>query len=112
MFYFLKINSSTTPNDPFLTDAERMMNEEQFICETQTSSELNKMLIDGLKQFKVKYEEHLNDMKSNREQLTLSKIYDLINWVDEVPVVKIQVDAIRDYQQHFVEKNQHDIYLS
>jgi hypothetical protein len=103
----MKISTQTSSDDPFLTGIERMINEEQFICNTQkTSNEANALLIDGLKQFKTKYQEYLNTIKSDKNNLTLSNIYDLIESVNRIPMVKIQLNAIREYQQRLVDNNQ------
>jgi hypothetical protein len=71
-----------------------MINEEQFICDRQTSTDSNEILIEKLKKLRTKYAEHLNTMKSDNEDLTLSNIYHLIKSVDKIPMVKIQLDAI------------------
>jgi hypothetical protein len=98
--------TQTLQGDPFLTDIDRMISEEQFICESQPSSDANKRLIDQLKQFKMKYEEHLNTMKLGREVWTLSKIYDLIKLLKEITTVRIQLDAITQYQQRLVKNKE------
>ncbi len=103
-------NSSIPKHVPFLTGADRMISEEQFICERQPSSDANKTLINGLKQFKTKYEEHLNTVKSDREKLTLSNTYDLIKSINKIPMVKIQLDAISQYHQRLVENNQRVVH--
>jgi hypothetical protein len=92
--YFLTNNSSSIREDPFLHGLDRMINEEQFICDRQTSTDSNEILIEKLKKLRTKYAEHLNTMKSDNEDLTLSNIYHLIKSVDKIPMVKIQLDAI------------------
>ena len=84
-----------------------MIREEEIICEKQQSTDINRRLIKGLNQLKTRYEEHLHTITSNREDLSLSKIYDLIESVSDKSMVKIQLDAIRKHQQLLVEKNEH-----
>ena len=98
--------TQTLQEDPFLTDVDRMISEEQFICESQPSSDANKRLIDQLKQFKTKYEEHLNTMKQGSDMWTLSKIYDLIKLLKEILSVRIQLDVISQYQQRLVKNKE------
>jgi hypothetical protein len=110
--YFLMNNSSSIQEDPFLNGLDRMVNEEQLICDRQTSTDLNKVLFERLKQLRTKYAEHLNTMKSDNEDLTLSNIYHLIKSADKIPMVKIQLDAIRDYHELLVENNQRVVRLN
>ena len=98
-------------DDPFLAGIDRMNNEEQFICNAQTPNTANILLIDGLKQFKTKYTEHLNTIKSNRKDLTLSNIYNLIKSVQEISMVEIQLNAITGYQQLMVDNNQRAVHV-
>ena len=84
----------------------RMINEEKFICQTQTSIDGNKLLIDGMEQFKRKYEGYQNTLRTNKEELPLSRIYGLIKAVNEIHMVEIQLDAIRNYQQVLIENKQ------
>jgi hypothetical protein len=104
--------SQTLPDDPFLTGIDRMIEEEQFICHTQTSNNANGLLIDGLKQFKTKYQEHLNTIKLDKNNPILSNIYDLIESMNRIHMVKIQLNAIREYQQHLVDNNQRAVRVN
>jgi histone H3/H4 len=52
----------------------------------------------------------MNTIKSTREDLTLSNIYELIKSVNAIPMVRIQVDAIKKYQQLLVENNQRVVH--
>ena len=105
---FLTKTCKHPTDDPCLTGLERMINEEKFICNTQTPNELNKKLLKKLEHRKRSYEEHLNEINTSREDLTLLSIYDLIKLVHQIPMVKIQLHAIRKYQECLLESNQRD----
>jgi hypothetical protein len=100
----MKKNGLTTEEDLFASSMMRMLAEEKFICETQTLNDGNKLLIDGMEQFKRKYEGYQNTLRTSREELTLSGMYDLIRAVNEIPMLETQLNAIINYQQALVEK--------
>ena len=95
-----------SPNDPFLDEVDRMILEEQSICDTQTPSRVNNQLIDGLNRFKTDYQNQLETIKANRENLSLTSVYDLLDSLERISMVKIQLDAIHLHREHFVDRNQ------
>ena len=109
--YFLT-KTSTSQEDLFLSDINRIIDEENLIVETQNSNSLNKRLFNGLKQLKTKYEECLDTIKSSRDDLNLPKIYDLIKSTDEMSMIKIQLNAIKKYQRIFLKNNEYQVHIN
>jgi len=101
-------------SDPFLTGIKRMINEEMFICEIQEqkSNDLNQELIIELERIRKYYERKANVSESDRQNLTLPNIYDLIKSMNEIPTVNVQLDAIRKYHQHLLESNQRIVHVN
>ena len=99
--------SSIATGDQFLRDINRMVRQEKLICDTQISNELNREILHELERFRTKYEENLNKVKSSKNDLSLSDIYTLMKNVAEIPTIAIQLDAIKKYQQLFIENNQY-----
>ena len=104
--YLLTNVLRTSPNDPFLDGIDRMIREERSICNTQTPNHTNNQLIDVLNRFKTNYQNQLETIKANRENLPLTSVYDLFDSLERISMVKTQMDAIRVYQEHFVDSNQ------
>ena len=109
--HFLMKNWSIERNDPFLFGINRMIDEEEFLCQTEASHELNRRLINQLKKLKSHYEEELNIVSLNKATRSLPQIYELMQCVNEVPMVKVQFDAIKKYRQTLVKSNQYDVRI-
>jgi uncharacterized protein YfkK (UPF0435 family) len=104
--------SHSAQDDAFLTGINRMINEEENICEAQKSDNLNQALVKGLEQLKTKYEEHLKAIKPDKENIDLSDIYKLIKAVNEIPMVTVQLVAIRKYHQKLLKSNEHIVHVN
>ncbi|CAF4448275.1 unnamed protein product [Rotaria sp. Silwood2] len=109
--YFLMKTSSNSKENPFLSDINRIIHEEKYICRTQTMNDLNRQLLNRLEELKIKYEEYLHTIKSSSDDLTLSGIYNLIKSTYKISMIKIQLNAINKYQQTLVLNNQHEVFI-
>lgn len=83
--------------DPFLHGMNRMINQEDFIYQTDKSRDLNIALVERLKRVKSIYEEKVNTRASNEYTQSLKTIYHLLKLVNEIPLVKVQLEAIISY---------------
>jgi ribosomal protein S20 len=99
-------------DDPFLLSFLRMIKEEESICERQNQSNFNQQLRVELKTIIKDYVGFLRATDSDQTIATLSKIYDLIMQVNEIPMIKEQINAVKKYQHRFLTSNEHhvDIY--
>lgn len=104
-------NSPTTQIDRFLDEINRMIDQEDTICKTQTLNDLNKKLLNHLKRFGTKYQDDLNGMTLNNATIDLSTVYDLIESLHKLPIIKVQMDAIEKYKTQFIENNQINVFL-
>jgi hypothetical protein len=98
--------SESQQSDPFLDGIERMINEENFICQIQNPNDFNQDLVIQLEKLKKNYQKKANATELDKQTPILSSIYDLIKSTNEIPMVKVQVNAIRKYHQHLLESNQ------
>ncbi len=89
-----------------------MINEENFICQIQNPNGFNQDLLIQLEKLKKNYQKKANATELDRQNLILSSIYDLIQSTNEIPMVKVQVNAIRKYHQHLLESNQHIVCVN
>jgi hypothetical protein len=85
-----------------------MIKEEQFICHKHNPSIFNQKLTDKLKVLKSECEQLFSEILPGKENDILSNIYKLIMLVNEIPMVKKQIDAIKTYQQSFISSNEQD----
>lgn len=100
------MNIRARQNNPLLSGLNRMIKEEDFISQRQTNSIFNQHLIEKLKAFKELYEQQLHNTYSDKEPEILSYIYKLIISLNSIPMVKIQLDAIKTYRQYFLSSNE------
>ena len=99
-------------NDPFSSGLDRIIDEEEFICQKHDQSILNRQLVDALKVLKNEYVQVFEKSSYDVVNQTLSTIYKLIASVNEIPMIKKQTDAIKAYQQHIVTSNERNIAIS
>ncbi|CAF4272672.1 unnamed protein product [Rotaria sp. Silwood2] len=99
---FLITTTQTKQDDPFLLGLIRMIKEEQYICQNYDQNNFNSQLVDKLIILKREYEQQFNQAYSNDENQMLSNVYELIISVNQIPMVKEQLDAIKNYQEFFL----------
>ncbi|CAF1258204.1 unnamed protein product [Rotaria magnacalcarata] len=106
---FLMKISQMQHDDPFVSEIDRMIDEENVISQGETTRDLNKKLMDKLKQLKTYYQKQKNQTERNQSTSNLAEIYNLLNVLNGIPMVSIQLEAIKNYQQTLLESNQRDI---
>ncbi len=96
-------------DDPFISGFIRMIDEEVSISQQQKQSYYNKQLAIELEILIKDYEQLFLETHLVGENEILSKIYELIILVNEIPMIKEQINAIRKYQDFLLTSNEHDI---
>ena len=79
-----------------------MSEEENNICEKHRDASHNQKLVQLLDVFLGKYKELLEQTHLNKDDQLLPTIYELIQIVNEIPVIKVQIHAIREYQKRLL----------
>jgi hypothetical protein len=103
------LTTQARQDDPFLSGFIRMIDEEESICQRQNPSNFNKQLTIELKILIKDYEQLSREIHLGGENEILSKIYELIILVNEIPMIKEQINAIRKYQDFLLTSNEHDV---
>jgi hypothetical protein len=86
-----------------------MVEEENTIGIKQNQSTFNEQLAVELKTLSKEYQHQFNKMQSDGKNEALSNIYDLIISINDIPMLKEQVDAITKYQELLLKSKEHDI---
>ena len=88
-----------------------MIKEEQFICRRYSQTPCNKQLADNLKVMKNEYESSKKAYSCSKNE-PLPDIYkSSILSVDEIPMVKKQIDAVKTYQEHCLNVNEQNVNM-
>jgi len=105
------MRTSAKKDDPFLSGFNRMINEEESICQQQQQNQctFNKQLIIELQELVKNYEQLFHKTQLNTDKEILSKIYELIISINNIPMIKEQIDAIKIYQYFLLTSNERDI---
>jgi len=106
--YFL-LTTQARQDDPFISGFIRMIDEEVSISQQQKQSYYNKQLAIELRILIKDYEQLFLETHLVGENEILSKIYELIILVNEIPMIKEQINAIRKYQDFLLTSNEHDV---
>lgn len=96
----------------FFIHITRSMSEDRFqngltqmiIQENDLNSQLTKELI----KLQEIYEQNINRMKSNLEQIPLTHIYDLMNSISKIPMIKIQMDVIQRGREIMMKQHENE----
>jgi ribosomal protein S20 len=86
-----------------------MLNEEKSIYQKQNESIFNKQLATQLRTLIKDYKQLFDQIHCDSGKKILPDIYESIRAVNEVPMMKEQIDAIREYQQFLLTSNEHNI---
>ncbi|CAF1502792.1 unnamed protein product [Rotaria magnacalcarata] len=105
---FLRINPRKQ-TDPFFSGLARMIDEEQYICRSYDLVNFNQQLIRKLKQLQREYEQQFNRTVQNEENQILPHVYKLITSVNEILMIKTQIDAIKKYQEGILKSHENKI---
>ncbi|CAF3955339.1 unnamed protein product [Rotaria sp. Silwood2] len=109
--YFLINVAHSTIEDPFLHGLLRMIDEEKQICADQRINQLNLQLVKELETLTVAYKEQMKKIQMKQQQNTLEVIYEIIKRVCEYPMIREQIEVIR--QKRRIHKDeQHEFQVS
>ncbi|CAF0935594.1 unnamed protein product [Didymodactylos carnosus] len=105
---FLMRDISTPRTDPFLFGINRMIDEENYICENKDSSDLNSKLHDDLEKFRDGYLLNMN-VTSYWKPPILSDVCDCIEHVRALPMVREQMEVVKKMQEVFVPEMEYHV---
>ncbi|CAF2862095.1 unnamed protein product [Rotaria sp. Silwood2] len=109
--YFLINVAHSTTEDPFLRGLLRMIDEEKQICADQRINQLNLQLVKELETLTVAYKEQMKKIQMKQQQNALEVIYEIIKRVCEYPMIREQIEVIR--QKRRIHKDeQHEFQVS
>ena len=89
-----------------------MFEEESTIYQRHKGSSFNQQLVEELEKLKNEYQIFFNtvDWKNNNE--ALPTLYDLIESINKIGMVKEQMNAIQEYQQQILTSNEQDFCIT
>ncbi|CAF4899493.1 unnamed protein product [Rotaria socialis] len=94
----------------FLCEASiKMIDEEQYICRSYDLVNFNQQLIRKLKQLQREYEQQFNRTVQNEENQIRPHVYQLVTSVNEIPMIRTQIDAIKKYQEGIFKSHENKV---
>ncbi|CAF4246239.1 unnamed protein product [Rotaria sp. Silwood2] len=109
--YFLINVAHSTIEDPFLHGLLRMIDEEKQICADQRINQLNLQLVKELETLTVAYKEQMKKIQMKQQQNALEVIYEIIKRVCEYPMIREQIEVIRQKRRTHKDE-QHEFQVS
>jgi GTPase SAR1 family protein len=109
--YFLVQETDSPQNDLFLAGMKRMVKEENDICGSKGSCELNADLVSHLEQLKRNYEEMRKERLAGKQRIELSKIYDRIEVVSKHEMMKSQMAAAKEWHKFMIKHYEDDVLV-
>ena len=97
--YFLTHITSSSKEGPFRKGLIRMIAEEDDLCQNQKSNHANLQLLEYLTKLQQHYDQSTTKFHSNRQQTSLTNIYQSITAIGRYPPIAIQLDAIKETQK-------------
>jgi hypothetical protein len=85
-----------------------MFEEEGTIYQKYKGSNFNQQLVEELEKLKKEYEMFFNTVDWENNNEALPTLYDLIESVNKIGMVKEQMNAIQEYQQQLLTSNEQD----
>ncbi|CAF4505117.1 unnamed protein product [Rotaria sp. Silwood2] len=107
--HFLIYTACSTKDDPFLNGLEEMIVEETYICEIQKSNDFNIQLVQELSKLESQYEQHMNKLKSTKENFDVQAVYELIKIISNYPTVREQMAAVKKRQRMIIEEYEYKV---
>ncbi|CAF3955353.1 unnamed protein product [Rotaria sp. Silwood2] len=101
--YFLVHIAHASKDYLFLSGFMRMIDEETKLCQSQKPNHLNLQLIKEFTQLKCQYESRIEELKSNQRLTDLSFIDKRITVIREYPLIKTQLDIMKQTQNMMTE---------
>ncbi|CAF3720673.1 unnamed protein product [Rotaria sp. Silwood1] len=93
--YFLMNIVRSSKDDPFLIHIVHMISEENDLCTGETRNEMNSKLVEKLMELMARYQQSIETLERNQEHSNLNDIHVLIQTIYKNPMVKKQMDAIK-----------------
>ncbi|CAF4534209.1 unnamed protein product [Rotaria socialis] len=87
----------------------KMIDEEQYICRSYDLVNFNQQLIRKLKQLQREYEQQFNRTVQNEENQIRPHVYQLVTSVNEIPMIRTQIDAIKKYQEGIFKSHENKV---
>jgi GTP-binding protein EngB required for normal cell division len=97
--FFVYTTRTSKSSDPISSLLNQMINKEHQICQAKGPKCLNSKLYKKLNEFKEEYERRQSTLMSNSKPIDLTSIYERIRTVNQIDSIKEQMDAIKQYQQ-------------
>jgi 3-dehydroquinate dehydratase len=93
------MTTQSRQDDPFLSGLIRMVEEEKTIVQRDNQSNFNQQLVGELEKVKKEYQIFFNATHWENDNEALSDLYDLMRSVNEISMIKEQMNAVKEYQQ-------------
>jgi hypothetical protein len=104
--YFLMNIVRCTKEDPFLIGLTRMIKEEEKILTQFQRNPFNLQLMNDFEELKQIYKQQINKIIFNEDQNNLDFIYKWINKINQIPMTKEQVLAIKKGQLILIKRHE------
>ncbi|CAM4865629.1 unnamed protein product [Rotaria socialis] len=101
--YFLVRITHASRSSPFLSGLERIIDEENKLCESQTSNHLNVKQVKNLIEIQCIYEKRMKDLLSNQQLTDLSNIDTRIATIRKYPMIEKQLEIMKQTQEMMTE---------
>jgi hypothetical protein len=107
--FFLIHVARSTSDDSFCFYLTQMIDEENNLSLTQQPNYLNLQLVHNLKSLKTGYEKQFNDIKINHQYGTLPEIYKWIQTIQQYPMIREQMIAIKQGQEIIMKHYEYEV---
>ncbi|CAF3147783.1 unnamed protein product [Rotaria sp. Silwood2] len=107
--HFLIYTACSTKDDPFLNGLAEMIVEETYICEIQKTNDFNIQLVQELSKLESQYEQHMNKLKSTKENFDVQAVYELIKIISNYPTVREQMITVKQRQRMIIEEYEYEV---
>ncbi|CAF1213752.1 unnamed protein product [Rotaria sordida] len=97
--YFLMNVARSSKDDPFLIGIVHMIDEESNLCACRVPHEMNLELVGKLKELMLRFEQYTYELESKQDHSKLHDIYTWIQTIYENPMVRVQMDAIKQSRE-------------
>ena len=109
LYAFLLHLTPASEDDPFQLGLVKMIAEENDLSENVEPNYLNLQLVNDLKRLQNKYEQRKSGMAVNQENGNVVDIYALINTIQEYPMVREQIAAMKKGQQLMIKEHEYEV---
>jgi hypothetical protein len=107
--YFLKHITHSWKDDPFSSGLLQMILEENGICKSLKPNGLNLKLLNYLETLHSRYEQQMDEMKSNNACITLSDICQWIEMIGKNTIIHEQMRAVKEGQNEMMKLYEYEI---